>query len=80
MKTLILNGSPRLRGGTAFLISALKKRLDGEIVEVLAYLDRIEPCKDCRYCWENPGCVIQDDMQKVYADDLTQIRKEEAGA
>jgi len=73
MKTIILNGSPRLSGDTAFLISALKERLEGEVIEVSAYRDKIEPCKDCRYCWKNPGCAVQDDMQKIYADDYDNV-------
>ena len=73
MKTLIINGSPRKNGDTAALISELRKYLDGEIVEVSAYRDKISPCIDCRWCFKIRGCVIRDDMDIVYADDYTNL-------
>lgn len=33
---------------------------------VYAYRCDISPCVDCRYCWENNGCAIEDEMQAVY--------------
>ena len=66
MKTLILNGSPRPNGDTAALIAALRERLEGEVMEISCYRAKISPCVDCRKCKEQPGCVIPDDMQKVY--------------
>jgi len=69
MKTLIINGSPRKRGNTAALIEELKKHLKGEVFELNPFYDKIAPCNDCRACWKKPGCVIRDDMDKVYADD-----------
>ena len=73
MKTLILNGSPRPRGDSAALIAALKAKLDGEIVELSAYRNKISPCIDCRYCYTHAGCSIRDDMQVVYDDDFDNI-------
>ncbi len=67
MRTLILNGSPRPRGDTAGLVGIVKERLEGEVREVEAYRADISPCIDCRYCWKNPGCAIEDGMQEVYA-------------
>ena len=69
MKTLIINGSPRKNGDTAALLAELRRNLYGEIIEVSAYGDKISPCIDCRWCFENRGCVIRDDMDKIYADD-----------
>ena len=69
MKTLILNGSPRPNGNTVQLITALKQHLKGEIVELSAYYDNIKPCNDCRACWKQPECIIEDDMRQIYADD-----------
>ena len=69
MKTLIINGSPRKNGDTAALVAALKKNLTGSIVEISAYYDDVSPCMDCRECWRQKGCVIQDDMEKIFADD-----------
>lgn len=68
MKTLIFNGSPRKNGDTAFLISTLATALEGEIVTVNTYFDKISPCVDCRFCWKQEGCAIRDGMQKVYQE------------
>ena len=73
MKTLIINGSPRVDGDTAFLVRELKKQLDGDIVEISAYRNKISPCLDCRKCWESPKCVIQDDMQIIYSDNFDNV-------
>lgn len=66
MKTLIFNGSPRKFGDTAQLIAKLTQSLQGEIMIINAYESGIAPCIDCRFCWENDACCIQDDMQNVY--------------
>ncbi len=65
MKTLIINGSPRRNGDTSALVSELAKCLEGE-VRIVDMRDDISPCIDCRYCWEKPGCAINDGMQEVY--------------
>lgn len=67
MKTLIFNGSPRKNGDTVFLINKLKEKLNGEVRIIDSYFTKISPCLDCRYCWENCGCAIQDEMQDVYS-------------
>ena len=66
MKTLILNGSPRPNGDTAGLTALLRRSLAGGVKTVDAYGCAISPCVDCRFCWESPGCAIQDEMQAVY--------------
>jgi len=73
MKTLIINGSPRRNGDTVSLLNELKTHLGGEIVEISAYRDKISPCIDCRRCWEKLGCVINDDMAAIYADDFDNV-------
>ena len=40
--------------------------MDGEFKVVDAYRSNISPCLDCRYCWKQPGCAIDDEMQEVY--------------
>ena len=70
MKTLIINGSPRRNGDTSALLAELKKQLNGQIMEVSAYYDKIAPCTDCRLCWKKKGCAIKDDMAKIYEDDF----------
>ena len=67
MKTLILNGSPRVHGDTVSLINELTKFLDGEYRIVDAYRSDISPCLDCRFCWENSGCAIKDEMKEIYS-------------
>jgi multimeric flavodoxin WrbA len=65
MKTLILNGSPKKNGDTEALIRELAKHLDGEI-KIISCYDDIKPCSDCRNCWSNAGCSIDDEMQEIY--------------
>lgn len=65
MKTLIINGSPKKNGDTMALITAFQRELRGEVM-LLDAESGIAPCLDCRYCWENPGCCLQDEMQRVY--------------
>lgn len=66
MKTLIFNGSPRKNGDTISLIHAMLKVLKGEVLVIDTYESSIKPCLDCRYCWENTGCIIDDEMQPIY--------------
>lgn len=66
MKTLIFNGSPRKEGDTVSLINKVIANLNGEYKIVNAYDCGIHPCVDCRYCWKNAGCCIDDGMQDIY--------------
>jgi multimeric flavodoxin WrbA len=66
MKTLIFNGSPRKNGETASLVQEVVKGLSGDYKIVEAYYSDIGPCIDCRYCWGNSGCSVQDGMQEIY--------------
>lgn len=66
MKTLILNGSPRKNGDTISLINKLTEQLNGEYKIVDAYYSDISACVDCRYCWNNDGCSIKDEMTEIY--------------
>lgn len=66
MKTLIFNGSPRIDGDTSSLIKKITEKISGEYKVVDAYRCDISPCVDCRYCWKNNGCPINDEMQDVY--------------
>jgi multimeric flavodoxin WrbA len=65
MKTLILNGSPRKDGDTVALITKLQELLHGETTVINTYDAAVQPCTDCRYCWVNPACVLQDEMQSI---------------
>ncbi|MDE5699476.1 MAG: flavodoxin family protein [Lachnospiraceae bacterium] len=66
MNTLIINGSPRINGDTESLVHIIEQHISGEYKIVNAYRCNISPCIDCRYCWENCGCAIQDEMQEIY--------------
>lgn len=66
MKTLVLNGSPRKNGDTVSLIKKLTEQLNGEYKIVDAYYSDISACVDCRYCWNNDGCSINDEMAEIY--------------
>ena len=66
MKTLIINGSPRKNGNTVTFINELKKHLHGEVQQVDTYYAKSSPCYDCRHCWTNAECIINDEMQDVY--------------
>lgn len=66
MKTLIINGSPRKNGDTAYLLSKLKEDINHETIEIFAYYDDIKPCIDCRACKNKKGCVINDKMKLIY--------------
>lgn len=65
MKTLIFNGSPKKNGDTEALIHKLVTHLNGE-TKILSCFNDIEPCNDCRHCWNNAGCIINDEMQDIY--------------
>lgn len=71
MKVLILNGSPRSNGDTAYILGALKSKFPcgTEFVSLDTYAANIHPCNDCRYCWEKEGCCIQDEMEILWKDD-----------
>lgn len=72
-RTVILNGSPRVNGNTAYLIGVLREELEGEVVEISAFRSGIAPCVDCRGCWETGKCVVHDGMQIIYDDDFDNI-------
>lgn len=66
MKTLVINGSPRKNGDTMTLVNEMIKHLEGEVRIVDTYYEKISACVDCRYCWSNNGCSINDGMQEYY--------------
>jgi multimeric flavodoxin WrbA len=73
VRTLILNGSPRRNGDTAYLLNRLKERLNHEVTEISAYHDRISPCIDCRACQKKKGCVIDDRLREIYDDGFDNV-------
>lgn len=71
LKILVLNGSPRKTGNTAFLVDAFKAGAEaaGHQVTVLSVgRMKIAGCLGCEYCKRHGGdCVQQDDQNQVYA-------------
>ena len=66
MKTLTLNGSPRINGDTSRIIKKFTEKKIDEYKIVDAYRCNISACLDCRHCWKNNGCSINDEMQDIY--------------
>ncbi len=70
-KVVILLGSPRKKGNSAILAAEAAKaaKAAGASVESI-YLQglKIRPCTACDACQRKPGrgCIIRDDMQRVY--------------
>ena len=50
------------------LIGALCAALPGEVKRIDAYRANVQPCTDCRHCWTQVGCAIDDGMQEIYRD------------
>jgi multimeric flavodoxin WrbA len=70
-KVVILLGSPRKRGNSAALAERIAEGARSSGAEVTSfYLHgmKIAPCNACEGCHqpESTGCVIKDDMQKIY--------------
>ncbi|MBF0443650.1 MAG: flavodoxin family protein, partial [Oligoflexales bacterium] len=68
MKTVVLNGSPRMnKGNTEKILEPFLEGMKGHQIEITRlYLKKmkVESCMGCLRCHENGGqCVIKDDMQ-----------------
>ena len=70
MNILVLNGSPKPNGNTAFLADAFSDgaKSGGHAVTIMHVGGmNINGCKGCDYCRNTgKGCCQQDDMSKVY--------------
>jgi len=72
MKLIGIIASPRKRGNTAWVVSKILEGAEEQGAETQTWqfsdLD-IGPCRGCLCCHDdggNQGCVIDDDMQKLY--------------
>ncbi|MFZ3253071.1 MAG: flavodoxin family protein [Syntrophales bacterium] len=70
MKILGLDGSPRKNGNTEKLVRAVlegaaEKGAEAEFHKLAK--EKISPCLGCIGCRETGVCVINDDMQRLYA-------------
>ncbi len=69
-KILIINGSLNKHGNVAYILNLLNENLNDVLIEEInPYYDNIKPCLDCKYCWKIKGCVIEDSMAQIWADD-----------
>ena len=70
-KVLILNGSPRKKGNTIFLIQELSRIIiqNGHEIEILNLNDYdIKPCQGCLWCYKDfpLRCIQNDVMNGLY--------------
>ena len=70
-KIVIVKGSPRKKGNSCALAEALAKGAKdngADVEEFFLHEMIIQPCNACDVCIKQPekGCVIDDDMQKIY--------------
>ena len=71
MKILILQGSPRANGNTAWMAEEYKKAAEAaghEVTLINVARKKIAGCLACEYCHGkgNGQCVQKDDMQELY--------------
>lgn len=59
-------GSPRPKGHTMALVNAYQEALGQQADIVPAYRVNARACIDCRLCWREDRCSIEDDMQAIY--------------
>jgi multimeric flavodoxin WrbA len=70
-QVLVILGSPRKMGNSSTLAGRISRGVKsaGAKVETLFLHDlKISPCRGCNTCQkhDSKGCVIKDDMQKIY--------------
>ena len=70
MKVLAIYGSPRSEGNTAQMVNEALKAFPAEAEIHRIYLGKlnISGCGPCRECKTKGYCVVDDDMQQIYAD------------
>lgn len=71
MKVLILQGSPRANGSTAWMAEQCKKAAEAaghDVTLVNVARKKIAGCLACEYCHGkgNGACIQKDDMQELY--------------
>ncbi len=68
MKTLIINGSPRIGGNTSIALEEMVKVFEQENIEVevvqIGNKD-IRGCISCGYCYKNGKCVFNDPVNEL---------------
>ena len=70
MRVLGIVGSPRKNGNTEILMREVLKAAREAGCETELFLmsqKQVAPCDACGTCFEVGSCVVQDDMQELYA-------------
>jgi multimeric flavodoxin WrbA len=70
VKIIGFNASPRKSGNTAWAISQILDSAAEAGAETQVFHSgelAVNPCKGCLGCVNGDGCVVDDDMQKIYA-------------
>jgi len=69
-KVITFIGSPRKKGNTSIMASALNEDLEKSDItteNIFLYDQKINPCVDCRGCKKDKMvCIIRDDMVGIY--------------
>jgi len=70
MRIVGIVGSPRKNGNTEILMNEVLRVAREAGCETEAFLlseKRVAPCDACGVCFEAGSCIVQDDMQELYA-------------
>jgi Multimeric flavodoxin WrbA len=72
MKIIGFSGSPHKNGNTAWTVEQIlsgANEVGGETILFSASELDVKPCRGCFGCKTgDDGCIVKDDMQKVYAE------------
>lgn len=69
MQMMMIHGSPRKQGNSATLGKEFAKSVTGyDIYETYLQDLHLEPCKGCKWCKSNDGCIIKDPMNDMAKD------------
>ncbi|MDR0819249.1 MAG: flavodoxin family protein [Oscillospiraceae bacterium] len=70
MNIIGFSGSPRPNGNTAWAVEQILGGAQSQGADTQLFTSAeldIKPCRGCQACVKGNGCVINDDMQSVYA-------------
>ena len=68
MKIVVLTGSPRKNGNSAYLAEQFIKGAEEKGHEVFRFdcaFKQVEPCRACNRCGMNGSCIFNDDFQEL---------------
>lgn len=68
MKIVVLTGSPRKNGNSAYLAEQFIKGAEEKGHEVFRFdcaFKQVEPCRACNRCGMNGPCIFNDDFQEL---------------